>query len=168
MPKKKKTTEPTEWEIAKPILLKQYLDGIITDSMMPNAVWKMQPEFTAVPYVNFRTNFRNMKRGVQANRNRAAEDEAGLLRDMTIHKLAKDTPGCWFGSEAKELLQVDMENKRHEHMKPELLWKSRPEYQKFELKKFRGHIHQELRRHRDSSYWLVRRKKLEEAKRRRV
>ena len=44
-------------------------------------------------------------------------------------------------------------------MKPKLLWESRPEYQEFELKKFRGHLHQELRSEPGTLYWIVERKK---------
>ena len=44
MPKKQ-----TPWEIAKPILEKEYLAGRITDQMKPGHVHKLREEFTAVP-----------------------------------------------------------------------------------------------------------------------
>lgn len=149
----------TEWEIAKPILLKYYLNGTITDAMKPQDVWAMQPEFVAVKYENFRNNFANMKRKIRENRERADIDEAGFLHDLAIYPLARDCQGYWDGSDAQELLRLDIENKRHEQMKPELLWITRPQYQQFPLPKFRGHIHQELRSKRETIYWIVKKKK---------
>ena len=42
---------------------------------------------------------------------------------------------------------------------PKLFWQSRPEYQVFELKKFRDHIQQERRSKKESNYWLIKKKK---------
>lgn len=165
---KKSKKQPTPWEIAKPILRQFYLDGTVNDQMKPADVWALQPEFAEVKYVNFRANFASMKRTIKEQKQRADEDEAGFLHDMTIYKLAKDSDGYWDGSEAQRFLKMDVEKKRHEQMKPELLWLSRPQYQEFDLKKFRGHIHQELRRERETNYWIVKKrkkKKAEDAKR---
>ena len=54
--KQKKATkkDKTPWEIAKPILLKFYKNGDITDDMKPREVWYCAPEFIDVPYDNFR------------------------------------------------------------------------------------------------------------------
>ena len=160
---KKKKEPPTPWEIAKPILTKLYLDGTITDAMKPKDVYALQPEFSEIKYVNFRTNFANLKKSIRKNRERAESDEAGYLNDIAIYPLAKDTPGYWDGSEAQRLLKLDINNKRHEQMKPKYLWLSRPEYQAFGLSKFRGHIHQELRSTRETNYWIIKRKKKEKA-----
>ena len=87
----------------------------------------------------------------------------GYLNDIAIYPLARDTAGFWDGSKAQEQLKEDMSNKYHEQLKPKSLWQSRPEYQEFDLQKFRGHIHQELRRSRETNYWIVRKKKKEKA-----
>ena len=158
--KKSSKKDKTSWEIAKPILLKLYKNGDITDDMKPREVWYCAPEFIDVPYDNFRGNFAAMKRRIKQHKARAEQDEAGFIHDMTIYKLAKDTPGYWDGSEAQRLLELDMGKKKHERLKPELLWLSRPEYQEFALPKFRGHIHQNLRAERETNYWLVKRKKM--------
>ena len=153
---------PTPWEIAKPILRKYYLDGDITDAMKPKEVWEMQPEFLAVKYENFRTNFATMKRSIKVHKDRADMDETGFLHDMALYTLAKDSDGYWDGSEAQKLLRADIERNCHQRMKPELLWITRTQYQEFPLKKFRDHIHQELRSKRETNYWIVKKKKMKQ------
>ena len=164
----KKQTKKTPWEIAKPILLKDYLEGRVTDSMKPKDVWNMKAEFMAVEYPNFRNNFARMKKTIKERREQSSIDQVYFQHDMTNHTLAKDSEGYWEGSEAQKLLRTDIENNQHQNMKPGTLWQTRPEYQCFQLKKFRGHIHQELRSTRETNYWIVKKKKkakAEEAKR---
>ena len=164
MPKKKKP--PTPWEIARPILEELHLDGTIANSVsVSKDVWPMRPEFMAVKHNNFYNNFRRMKNTVTANKQRAVIDEAGFLHDIAIHPLARDTAGCWDGSDAQRLLKEDMDDrKQHEKMKPKMFYLSRPEYQHFPLEKFRGHIHQELRATRETNCWTVKKKKKQLAK----
>lgn len=131
--------------------------------MKPADVYAFRWEFSQVNYNNFRSNFCNLKKTIRKNRERAEADEAGYLHDIAIFPLAKDIPGYWDGSEAQRLLKLDINNKRHELMKPQCLWLSRPEYQEYSLSKFRGHIHQELRSTRETNYWIVKRKKKEKA-----
>jgi hypothetical protein len=163
MARKKSNKPQTPWEIAKPLLQKHYLAGDITDDMPPFDVWVMQPEFVDVKYENFRNNFASMKRTIKKHKERATRDEAGYLHDVAIYPLAKDTPGYWDGSEAQRLLKRDIKKKRHERMKPETLWMTRPQYQEFALGKFRGHIHQELRGERETNYWIVKQRKKQKA-----
>ena len=153
----------TPWDIAKPVLKKDYQAGRVTDLMKPSEVWNMRDEFKAVEYKNFRTNFATMKRRIREHNDRSSADEAGFRHDMTIYKLAKDSEGFWHGSRAERLLKLDISEDVHQQMKPALLWSSRQEYQKFDLKKFRGHIHQELRSRRETNYWIVKRAKRKQA-----
>ena len=157
--------EKIHWAIAKPILMKDYLDGIVTDSMKPKDVWMMKEVFREVKYENFRNNFARMKKTIREHKSRAVIDEAGFRHDMELYELAKDTEGCWDGSEAQQLLAIDMVRGRHTSMKPKLLWSQRPEYQQFSLEKFRGHIHQELRSQRETNYWIIKRQKKKHAER---
>ena len=161
---KKKSKEKTPWDKAKPLLLKLHLDGTITNAMKPRDVWAMQQEFVDVKCENFCTNFATMKRTIRKQRHHADVDEAGCLDDIAIHSLASSSDGCWDGSEAQRLLKLDMEKNRHKNVKPELLWITRPEHQKFKLEKFRGHIHQELRSDRETLHWIVKKKKKEQMK----
>jgi hypothetical protein len=146
------------WTAVKPLLKRWLLDGTITDEMEAGDVYTMRQEFDRVPKNRFETNFNKLKEGVRTYKERALIDEAGFLRDKELYPLAKDTPGYWDGSEAQQLLKEDIRMKRHEEMKPMALWNSRPQYQEFELRKFRDHIHQELRNHREKPYWLAKKK----------
>ena len=122
----KKSTRKTPWEIAKPLLEKDYLNGVVNDAMKPKDVWAMKKEFMDVKYENFRSNFWRMKKTIRLNKDRATEDEDRFCHDVAIYPLAKDTPGFWDGLEAQELLKADIEAKRHKGMNPLLFWKSCP------------------------------------------
>ena len=164
MARKKEPKPPTPWEIAKPILKKYYLDGRITDSMKPSAVYRMREEFTnVIPYTNFRNNFRTLKNGIKNHTERANIDQTGLLHDIAIYSLAKDTDGYWDGSEAQSLLKEDIKRGLHKQMRPKLLWNSRPQYQDFDLKTFRDHIHQQTRSEIETNYWIVKKRKKKRA-----
>ena len=160
MAKKKQPLTP--WEKAKAILRDDYLNDVVTDAMKPKDVYESRQEYKDVKYANFRNNFSRLKRGIKENQERANSDEAGYLHDINIYTLAKDSPGYWDGSEAQHLLKTDLKAKVHERMKPKLFWNSRPQYREFDLAKFRGHIHQELRSERETTYWIYERKKKED------
>ena len=78
-------------------------------------------------------------------KNRAEEDLQAFMIAKSNHppppRNHKNEPQ-WNGSAAQEWLKVDMENDRHINTRPEQLWESRDEYQKFYLSTFRDHIHQ--------------------------
>ena len=52
----------------------------------------------------------------------------------------------WEGSDAECFLKSDITNNNHVDTTPQQLHASRSEYQVFEVKVFRGHIHQEMKR----------------------
>jgi hypothetical protein len=72
--------------------------------------------------------------------------------DETIHpKKLKNHRGelRWEGSMAQQLLRLDMDDGKHQIMKPENLYNSRFEYlEQCSLGTFREHIYQEMRRRR--------------------
>ena len=82
--------QTTRWEVAKPILKKDYLEGRVTDSTVPKYIYAMKDEFKDVKYENFRSNFSRMKRTIKQHKERASVDEAGFLHDMAIYTLAND------------------------------------------------------------------------------
>lgn len=98
------------------------------------------------------------------NQARAEADLAGYLKDMKIHKLAKDTEGEWHGSGAEKLLKEDVRNDLHKKKKPKDLRETRDEYKEFKLKVFRGHIYQEDRNKKESLYWNVKKEKKKKKK----
>jgi len=97
--------------------MKDYLDGVcysvVTDIMKPKHVWMLKQEFREVKYENFRNNFAWMKKSIKEHRSRAVVDEAGFRHDMELYDLAKDTAGFWDGSEAQQLLAIDILRGRH-------------------------------------------------------
>lgn len=158
---RKKKAPPTAWEIAKPLLEKDYLDGKATDDMPPSVVVAMRVEYENVPYRNFCPNWLALKKRIKSNKQRAVDDEDALTHDLAFYRLSKDTPGCWESSEAKVSLLEDIEKGRHLLQKPKELRQTRVEYKAFELKEFRDHIYQETRRRLETNYWLVKKRKKE-------
>jgi hypothetical protein len=164
--KEKQDSDKNAWVIAKPILEKDYLEGRATDDMLPREVITLRPEiYGKVKATNFGTNWRAMKKRIGRDRKRSEEDEAMYFHDMTIHTLAVDLPGYWDGSEAQRLLNKDIERGGHTRYKPEMLWLKRPEYQEFELGKFRKHIYQKTREEKETLYWTYTKAKKERKRR---
>ena len=52
----------------------------------------------------------------------------------------------WKGSEAEQLLKLDITANLYAQHTPQEMYQSRRQYQQFTLKVFRGHIHQEIKR----------------------
>lgn len=156
---KKTTKKPKPWDIAKPILRKFYINGIITKDMKPSEVVTIRDEFKAVPYKSFVTNFRTLKISVNLDKERSERDLALLTSALWTQTLAKNTPGCWDGSEAQEELKKDMEAGLHLTMKPAELRMTKEVYQRFEPKEFKDHIHQAKRAGLASNYWLYKKAK---------
>ena len=70
----------------------------------------------------------------------------------------------WHHSDAKYMLQQDINNGKHQEMKPELLYHTRKEYQDFDLKVFRDHIYQEVSRREKRAHRFAKKKKREAVK----
>jgi len=58
----------------------------------------------------------------------------------------------WADSEAKKLLQKDIDNNLQLTKTKEQLWKSKPQYQELDLDIFRGRVYQELKSRKFQSY----------------
>ena len=158
---RKKARPYTKWEIAKPLLEKDYLERRITDAMLPAQVRLLRPEYEAVGNT-FGTNLRRMQKSIRKHRSRAFKDAQAFVHDKSLYILSQDDPSCWNGSEAQRLLKDDIASGLHNVMKPKSLWLLREEYQEFDLDVFRPHIHQETRSTRETNYWIVKRKKKKE------
>jgi len=74
---------PSPWEIAKPILLKDYENGLYPDKMPVRQVWASKAVFKNVAYDQFYNNFGYMKKAAKKKINKAAWDAARpiLLKD---------------------------------------------------------------------------------------
>ena len=158
----KKNKSPTPWEIAKPLLEQDYLEGRATADMQPREVIKLRDEYKKVKVENFRSNWKALKERIQAHKTRATEDADDLLHDMQLYTLARDLPAYWDGSAAQRLLIDDVDAGLHRAVTPKQLRLSRAEYQNFDLQVFRKHIYQETRSRIETPYWIYKKKKKEQ------
>ena len=156
MARKKKARTP--WEKAKPLLEQDIIDNRVKDHMLPAEVREIRTEYKQCGKT-FGSNYRRLQKGIRKDRSRAFLDAAAFVNDKAKYGLAADMDEYWDGSEAQKLLAEDVKFGLHKLMKPKSLRLSRPEYRKFELEIFRGHIYQETRRNVETNYWLVKRKK---------
>ena len=67
----------------------------------------------------------------------------------------------WDGSDAQKLLELDVAGYAHVGMTPKELQKTRDEYKQIELTVFRNHLYQEIRKTKETNYWLVKKRKKE-------
>lgn len=152
----------TKWadSHAKNLLVAGLAAGTIpltSQEMPPKDVYELHAEFKQFQYSNFRTNLNNLRKSFIERRRRSEFDESALKSDRAIvqrrTQTHRDYP-FWPEADASKLLEIDLKQGQHLHMKPALLYMTRPEYQLFPLDVFRDHIHQELRNQRERSYWL--------------
>ena len=156
---RKKRGPPTPWEIAKPILEKDYLEGRVKDTMFPRDVRMLRPQYMLVKAENFSTNLRAMKKRIGLHKNRSIQDKEAFIHDTSLYELAVNDSFNWDGSAAQCLLMVDVKAGMHRLLKPKALRLLRPEYQEFDLDVFRAHIYQEARSELETPYWMSKKKK---------
>ena len=136
-------------------------------AMDHKAVHALSPLFQKYDMGNFKTNLKNLINSIAENKEAVKCDEGWLLHDQSIIQRREGTPRVyprWDLHQAKSLLRKDIQQKLHEKIKPELLRMTRPEYQEFPLNIFRKHIYQEDVAQRGRSYWMHRKKKKQEMK----
>lgn len=156
----KKTSGPSAWEIAKPLLEEDFFAGKATSSMSPQEVIDLRPGiYGKIPRGNFLTNWRALKKRIEAQQERALKDEERAKNFMKITKLARDLPSEWHGSPAESLLKTDVKNERHVNVNPRILYNSRDEYKEFKYETFRKHVHQYARAELEQPYWMVQKEK---------
>lgn len=163
---KKKGPKVVPWQdsMAKKLLEKDIDEGKVTSNMLPSEVYEMHPEYKQYDKKNFGSNLRNLRKSIGKEKERAAFDRAAFLHDRRIHPPAAVTSRGyprWCGSAAERLLIEDIDNGRHEGIRPERLYRSKSEYQAFPLNVFRDHIYQETRDRKTRAYWLNRKKQEE-------
>jgi hypothetical protein len=117
--------------------------------MEPRVVHLQRPEFADFKISHFRDCLRDLRRQIIEKNNSAASDSAALARDRLIYPKATHNhrgEPQWDGdgSKAEQLLRKDMDEGKHDIMKPMDLYESRKDYyDDYPLGVFRGHIHQE-------------------------
>ena len=154
----------TPWEIAKPLLEQDYINGKANDDMPPRQVVQLRAEYEAVPYKNFCINWLARKRAQETGRGKHAESDRW-----------RECPNPWFGflqtcKGYNWLLGViggkDSASGWHQSWsslvdKTQGIETISRRYQEFSLKDFRNHIHQETRKQLESNYWLIKKRKKE-------
>ena len=149
----KKKTKDDSWKNseAKRLLYKDLLSGDIpldAEQMGPQVVFYQRVEFTEFKHTNFCTNLRNMRANIIASKKRATFDSDALAHDRrAFPKKSHNHRGVprWEGSEAEELLKIDVGEKKHLQFEPHDLHKTQNEHKKFPYQLFRKHVHQEVR-----------------------
>lgn len=137
---------------ARILLYEELLAGKIDPKMKPKEVyvkychtkafntWGMQYND------NFGTRLNGLRDIVLEIEKRRDDDAEAFKIYRQLHpRPATDRKGqpFWDGSQAQEMLNIDMNNNKHKTEKPEKLWASKALYQQWSLEVFRGHIHQE-------------------------
>ena len=158
--KEPKPAEPPPWRHsnAKELLKTDILQGKVAN-LTPEEVYHSRPEFKQYKKENFKNNLRSLQRLLAKEIGRALWDDVALTLDKN-HRRGNATNSRpyprWNGSTAEALLREDVQNKKHEAMKPRALKETRPEYAPFPLKIFRDHIQQEVRASIERPYWKAR------------
>ena len=137
---------------AKKLLQQLLADGTIPLSgreMGSREVYDYAPEFSVFPYEPFPRRLSQLRSEARTKSNEGKSDNDALIQDRAHYPCpTHNTNGVlrWEASEAEEMLKLDISNHLHELMTPMELYHSRAVYQLYNLKKFRGHIHQEIKR----------------------
>ena len=82
-----------------------------------------------------------------------------MLHDWEVYLVRKNALGMyphWDGSEAQRLVKIEFNDGKNNTMAPSKLCVTREEYNSYPVDVFRKHIHQEVRSHRVTAYWLAR------------
>jgi hypothetical protein len=159
-------TKPPPWRNspAKAQLHAGILSGVYTDLMEAEFIYGSDVIFRQYKWENFKTNLTNLHALLGRSIARALEDAVNVAADEQRNAAAAAAAAAggakiWAGSEAERLLKDDIDNNRHDGMKPSQLRDTRPEYQEWTSKEFRDHVEQEKRSRKTQAYWLHRDKK---------
>ena len=141
--------KPVPWgkSEAKRLLRADIITGVVKPEMDAAVVFQMRIEYQDYKLNHFRTNLGNLREVIEKHHGRMKEDVAHYIQDRKLLKeIRKNDPPLilWHQSEARKLLKIDIDNKKHTTMKPSQLYISRQEYQEFAPDVFRKHIHQEV------------------------
>ncbi|CAB9529376.1 hypothetical protein SEMRO_2485_G328980.1 [Seminavis robusta] len=156
---KRPTVDGLTWaeSQARALLKDDIISGRVTPAMKPKAVHESRQEFLKWELSLFRSNLYTLRDSIARDYHRMAKDVMLFGIDMAVLKERrdKDPPKSlpWHRSAAKQLLEKDIDDGIHlqilpngKKIKPESIYKSRREYQEYELTVFRNHIYQEVKR----------------------
>ena len=153
--KKKKKTPKWRNSNEKEVLRKDIVDFKVTEDMAAAQVYEMHNGiYKKFELKHFTTNLRNLRKSVEADRERMYFDSAAYYSDMSKQRPPRSqTKPHWNTHVAKDLLEIDLDEGLNTVMTPLELWLTRGEYQVFELEVFRKHIHQAVGARLKKEYW---------------
>ena len=132
---------------AKRLLRDAIIAGTVKRGDVVDTVHRSNSENAKWPIQNFKANMNNLFDAIALNYKRMMEDCKAYGNDLDIlleYRQENPLPQIpRHKSEAKPLLEKDMDDKKHLDMQPQELYESRLEYRVFSLKVFCGHIYQE-------------------------
>jgi len=144
---------------------KGYLRNLLTKGDIPNEMrpkqvhqhyCKDRPEFEPFGDKNFASRLKSLRDKVKDRNDKTARDAAALTRDRnTYPRPVMDGFGLphWPDCDAKELLEQDVNDKRHETLTRQALWESRPEcMENFPFDMFVKHVHQAMKTRKFHAY----------------
>ena len=137
---------------ARLLLEQDLLSGAIpltSAAMSSKVVYTIRPEYAQLPYASFPRRLQALRDSCKIKLDRGASDDAAYQHDCQFNRRPTFTASQkprWEGSAAEHFLKSDITNNNHMNTTPQQLHASRSDYQVFELKVFRGHIHQEIKR----------------------
>ena len=148
--------QPVKWYYskAKQLLLKDLIDGVVTDDMYPKDVWKMRDEYQAYPLKRFGVNYRGLQDTVNELKATAAADEEAFQHDVALRGPV-DMDGRWDGSLAQARLKQAVAEGRHLTMTKEDLYKSDDAFKEFSYQRFRPRLDNEVTKRKGRCYWLA-------------
>ena len=132
---------------AKQLLRSDIITGRVIGTMPPDEVYAMREEYKDYPFDRFKNNLKRLREAIQKGYKRVQDDCIAYSHDMTIlqqRRMQVEPRLTWHRSEARKLLEEDINDGLHLTMKPRELYMNREEYQEFELKVFCNHIYQEI------------------------
>jgi hypothetical protein len=149
-------TIPWQHSRAKEILTLLILEETVKEDSNAAELYNSHDEFQQYKFPNFKRNLKNLIESLKLKEDRALSDAAALAQDTArFLRPALTSRGYpfWDTSDAKVFLIKDIDEGEHLRLDPIQLWNSREAYQQFPKHIFRGHVHQETYKRRDSSYW---------------
>lgn len=161
-----RSTKPgwVEWKQCpgRQVILDDLKDEIIPlkNSYPVKWIWdayKEREEFRGVCFEQFAERFEDHKKQEFNFRKRAETDMVDLLHDLSLHPprtTNRQGEPLFYLSDAKEKLEEDVKEKKHEKMTPSKLRRSRPEYMAFRMTddEFKQRIYQEVKRQKFIHY----------------
>lgn len=155
-----KKSKEEKWNQKNPARIQMKWDvaeGVISNAMDFTAAQGVRALYGKMTAAQFKSRLTSMREIVATGQARAAVDAMNYFNDRLLHprpKFKMDGEPVWMEHEAKDLLEIDMNDGKHKRMAPKELHESRLQYQDFTLDTFRGHIYQEIQTRKWREQWV--------------